>query len=215
MSFGQLCCIRPFCPLADPRMPTCYPAGTLPQSSWQQWGEFIAAMVGVYIFFSVPSITLNKDIECVPAPGWFCAGQLPDLFTKHMPRSQLTAIRLGGHVSVCMCCCRLRYPSSTQDAFCMASSNMRCRTCKSDLLAGQMSCVHVMRCVSVLSMISWSEIEASSGPCRSPAVKEAIARARAEEGYVPEMTKGEVELHENPAATEPVGIQPGTMEERF
>jgi len=42
-------------------------AGTLPQSSWQQWGEFIAAMVGVYVLFSVPSITLNKDIECVRA----------------------------------------------------------------------------------------------------------------------------------------------------
>ena len=40
-------------------------AGTLPQSSWRQWGEFIAAMVGVYVLFSVPSITLNKDIECV------------------------------------------------------------------------------------------------------------------------------------------------------
>ncbi len=38
-------------------------------------------------------------------------------------------------------------------------------------------------------------------------MKEAIARARAEEGYNPEMTKGEVEMPENPIAAEPLGVE--------
>ena len=38
-------------------------------------------------------------------------------------------------------------------------------------------------------------------------MKEAIARARAEEGYHPEMTKGEVEMPEGPIAAEPHGIE--------
>ena len=49
------------------------------------------------------------------------------------------------------------------------------------------------------------------GSRRSPAVKEAMARARAEEGYNPEMTKGEVEMHDHEGpgsnAAEPVGVE--------
>ena len=63
----QLCRHKP-CRSGWPEATPLACAGTLPQSSWQQWGEFIAAMVGVYVLFSVPSITLNKDIECGPAP---------------------------------------------------------------------------------------------------------------------------------------------------
>ena len=42
---------------------------------------------------------------------------------------------------------------------------------------------------------------------RSPAVKEAMARARAEEGYNPELTKGEVEMPGNSVAAEPLGVE--------